>query len=430
MTLRKRDHSMMLNRRDFLLATGIGVVAANQAVYGRDRNFVKVDSLEQTINDSKVGRGVDTVLVDFKNDIFNPRVRQITFPLYEDTDFFRFEVARSQSEFTRTTSQSASAKGSYGLGKVKASGSVKKFFNSNSYSCYLVGYFRKVANPYDSNEITVRPEIIRFIERNKNNPLKIERQLGNEVVTGFNLAAELIVIAEFQTESEEKKKDIAAKLSASYGSGRGSAKFSEAVRSVQNSTKKTISVFGHIPDTKVDLTSEDELINLVNNFNSDYRSKLKISNYITRDFRTINGLLNYNFLDNEHLRLRNEFAAQLNSLYQSYEDWFADISYVLDETKSSEFDQSVINKAREDKVICDRSLEQIEGLERASLRAWERDNNWQSFYDPKLLNGFLSEFPSYKQKQTAAPPPPKPRRPKRPIERSGGRNDAGVGGRQ
>lgn len=418
----------MLNRRDFLIAAGIGAVGANHVAFGQGRDFVRAGSPEQTIYDSKVGRGIDTVLVDLKNDVFRPTIRQITFPAYGDTDFFNFELARSQTEFTTSTSRSASAKGSYGLGKAKASGRVKKLFNSNSYSCYLVGYFRKASNPYEAGEITVRPEILRFVRRHQNDPLKIERQLGDGVITGFNLAAELIVIAEFQTSSEDKKKEVAAKLSVTYGSGKGSAKFAEAVRSVQSSTRKTISVFGHIPDSKVDLTSEDELIGLVNNFNVDYLNKLKISSYITRPFRTLNSLLNSrDFVDDSNLRLRSEFAEHLNSLYQSYEDWFADISYVLDETKRDEFDQSVINKAREDKRICEEDLEKIEGLERASLRAWEKERDWQAFYNLKLLNSFLKEFPSYKQKQTPVQPGPKTRRPKRPIERGGGRNDLGIG---
>lgn len=400
----------MINRRDFLLSTGIGVVAANRVVNAHDDR----DDFGQMVNDSNVGRGLDSVLGDYKNRIFIPDVTQV-LPRYGDVDLFSFEVSSSQSDFTRITSATAKGKGSYGLAKAKASASVKTFFNSNNYSCHLIGYVKKTASPYESLNPQVLPEIKNFIRTRRNNPLAIERQLGDEVVVGFNLASEIIVVAEFQTNSQEKKKEIAGALSASYKGASGSAKFLQAVRTVRTATQKNIRVMGHFPDSRVDFMSEAGLTKLLNDFNSD-SGRPRISSYITRPYSAI--LLDYpRFVTSANVRYRRRFADELNSLYQTYEDWSADISYVLQENKKSEFDESVIATAEDDNEICKRDLNKLEDVYEASLQAWEERPNWRPYYDPKLLKDFRSTFPTYKQKESTAPPTIR-RRPPRKIERT------------
>lgn len=420
----------MINRRDFLISTGIGILAANQIVHGRDDDFLKLASTEQVIKDSRVGKGLDTVLDEHKYRIFKPTFDKITFPQYSEADIFRFDISSSQSAFTRLTSISAKGSGSYGLAKAKASASVKNFFNSNSYSCHIVGYIRKVSNPYEAIDINVLPDIKKIVRKNINNPVESERRLGDAVITGFRVAAEIIVIAEFQAESEQKKREIAAKLSGSYAGASGSAKFSEAVNSIKNSSNASIRIMGHIPDSEPKLTTENAVIDILNNFNSKYQEKLKISNYIIERYSTINDLSSFpNFVDEENILLRNDFASDLNSLYQTYEDWGADIAYVLDDITRGQFDKEVIDKAEADKEICDDDLKKMEALDRASLIAWKKDKNWKAFFDPKRLDTFRKTLPTYKQKAAPTPPAPRARRPKVPIERRGG-NDHGIGGRQ
>ena len=415
----------MLNRRDFLISTGITITSVSSLLDAQGNSSLPLDLPDQIIRDSMVGRGIDTVLDNTKNDIFKkPKIVNITYPPYEDKDFFDFSLAQSQLAFTKSTSFSAKSKGSYGLGKAKAKGSIKTFFNSNSYSCYLVGFFKKVAEPFEVEEPIIRPDILKFIKRNINNPLKIERQLGNEVIIGFQLGAELIVVAEFQAYSEKNKRDIVAQINVSTTgqdvSISGSRKYAQAIRSATESKNKTIKIFGHIPDSKVDLISEDQLIKYLTDFSTDYRNRLRVSSYITREFKHLNGLIDYDFVNKENLRIRDEFGSSLNSLYQSYEDWLADIKYVLDDIKRDEFETAVIDTARTDKEVCEK------GLDRAALKAWEESPNWKPEYDLRLLDGFKTEFPIYKQKQTPVKIV-KPRRPKQRIDR--GRNDHGGGGR-
>jgi hypothetical protein len=405
----------MINRRDFLLSTGIGIVTANQIVHGRDDKFVTSSSFQKLIEDSNVGKGYDSVLGEYKNDIFTPVFREMTFPPYDDTDVFKFELSKSQSDFTRITSLSAKGKGSYGLAKVKASASVKTFFNANSYSCHLIGYFRKSANPYDSRVTSIEPRALEFIRTNRNNPTLLERQFGDEVITGFDLAAELIVIAEFQAESEEKKQEIATQISGSYKSGSGSAKFAQAVRSATSSKNTTILITGHLPDSKVDLTSEEEVIKFLTNFNTEYQSKQRITSYRTRGYGTLNALLRYPFVNRRNIYMRYNFASKLNSLYQNYVDWSANIDYVLDDNNRSQFEKDVIDQAQNDQKACKRDTNKIEEMHVASVLAWSDGQDWKSFYNPKLLESFREEFPNYKQKKTIVPPPPTTRRPPRPI---------------
>lgn len=401
----------MINRRDFLLSTGVGVIAANRIAHGRSEKFVQ---LHEPIDDPNVGFGFDSVLGDFKTRIFVPTFRRASFPDSDNKDVFRYEISKSQRDFSRITSVSAKGSGSYGLAKAKASASVKTFFTANSYSCHLIGYFRKPANPYNATGITIDPKVLSFIRGNIKNPLLLERRLGDVVITGFDLAAEIIVVAKFQAESEEKKQQIEAELKASYGNGKGSINFAESVKNVKSSSNTSISVIGNIPDQIQTLTSEPALIELINKFNSAYTSKLTITNYRTRGYNTFSELLKYPlFVSTTNIRLRNMFASRLNSLYQDFQDWSTDIDYVLD--NENQFANEVVKVARVDRGTCKDELKAIEALEESSLEAWENSEDWKSSYAPALLDKFRQEFPIYKQKPTQVIIPPKKRRPPRSI---------------
>lgn len=327
----------------------------------------------------------------------------------EQKDIFFYEFASNQQEFSKITKMSASGKGSFGFGKASASASRKKFFSSNSYSCYIIGYMRLVYPKYhfDLRQTTLEPNFETYLRNNQRRRIdEVERKVGDEVITSVTLCSEILVKVEIQSQSETQKESIKASASASGSMASGAAKFSSIINKITSSKKIVISVFGDIPNQFIENTTADAIDKFLLDFSKNSVPNFSILEFNSQPISNIPQLLNFNdIVNNDELEKRKEFISTINNLYEDLLDWKEDILYASSDSNKAEFTDEVKKIAVADLKICEAHLKQLEGLIKNARQHWLSTGTNGTAFNMESLTMFPTEFPIYER---VAPPEPVP----------------------
>jgi len=176
------------------------------------QRFLQLDLNEQ--NDEKyfedLGKSFDSAFLSKRRQVLISKAKPVTAYQSPEKDRLSYDYASDQKEFSKKIKTSASGQGSFGFGKAEASGSYKKFFSSNSYSLYIFGFVRFIRDRYifDVNESALEPNFHKYLKNNfpKNKDL-IEKEIGDEVITGLNTASEIFVKSKFKQPLKQTKKN-------------------------------------------------------------------------------------------------------------------------------------------------------------------------------------------------------------------------------
>jgi hypothetical protein len=346
-------------------------------------------------------------------------------------DILTYKFASNQKDFSKITSASMSGKASYGLFKGSGSGKLRKFFSSNSYSCYLFAHASIVDPKYVLREYNLEPLIEEFLKANSNDFDLIESEIGDEVIKGVTVGSEIMIKIEIQTKSETQKKSISGSTSGSYST---SFSASGSVGSVKNQIKESkrivLTVMGDFPEKFLENTTVEAIDKLLLNFPKDH-IKGSILQVETIDLRDINQMLEYpkKIINRDELIERQEFIIDLDNMREDILNWLDDIDYVLSDSNIAEFSSDSIKQAKLDSDICEAYLREIDVMYKKANAHWVDNGNNGDFFKHKQFEKFPKEFPIYARIEPKPVPPKK--KPKRERIDHGGNMAAsgGAGGR-
>lgn len=390
-----------------------------------EKHFQKLkslDSIDADLNYSDLGKTLDSAFLKIRRQLLigNP-VKESS---NSESDIFKYTFASSQKEVSQVTSSSASGKGSFGLGKASANASTKKFFNSNSYSCYIFGHIKLVHPRVYIPNAQIEPNILNFIQ-NTSSPMEIARKLGDQVITHVGIVSELLVKFEIQTNTENQKKNVEIAASGSWLNNSGKGSFAQISGKFTDKKAIKFEVIGNISSLPTSLTAEN-VDQLMLNFPVSGTSKHSIVEFTTEPVENIPQLVNYDFANNVELWKRRHFIEDINNIYQDLDDWENDILYVLSPSNKSEFTLNTISQAAEDLTkISPLKLKLEEIFENAEYQ-WLKYGVNGNLFSPSLLSDFPNEYPIYPRVVPSSPPPPPP--PKKPARERNERPDPPGGG--
>ena len=400
------------------------------------KNEIK-ETLNQETYFAELGLSFDSVFGETRIPVLVGQPISSTAAPSEQRDILFYEFASNQQDFSKIIKASASGKGSFGFGKAKASASRKKFFSSNSYSCYILGYIRLVHPKYhfDLRKTTLEPNFKSFLINNQRRKIdEVERKVGDEVITSVTLCSEILVKVEIQSYNEKQKEEIKASASASGTFASGGAKFSSIINKIKSSKKITISVFGDIPSQFIENTTPEAIDKFLLHFAKNSVSNFSILEFNSEPISNIPQLLKYNdIVDNEELKQRKEFVSAIDNLYEDLLDWREDILYVTSDSNKGEFVDKIKKAALTDLISCENYIKNIDNIVKNARQYWLTNGNNGNYFDLNGINDFPTKFPIYERIVPSVPPPPPPMpkpKPKPRRERSDHQTDRpGMGGR-
>lgn len=394
------------------------------------------EALNQETYFAELGLSFDSVFGETRVPVLVGQPIQSTAAPSEQKDIFFYEFASNQQDFSKITEASASGKGSFGFGKAKASASRKKFFSSNSYSCYILGYIRLVHPKFhfDLRNTTLEHNFESFLKNNQRKRIdEVERKVGDEVITSVTLCSEILVKVEIQSYNEKQKDEIKASASASGTFASGGAKFSSIVNKIKSSKKIAISVFGDIPSQFIENTTPEAIDKFLIDFAKNSVANFSILEFNSEPISNIPQLLNFkDIVDNEELEKRKEFVSTIDNLYEDLLDWKEDILYATSESNKGEFADDIRNYAKSDLQSCENYIKKLDDFVKNARQYWLTNGNNGNVFDLNSIKNFPTEFPIYERIIPIVPAPspqPKPQ-PKPRRERADHQTDRpGIGGR-
>ncbi len=396
----------------------------------------KVQIVENIILSNKeyfenLGKSYDSAFQEKRRYLLVGEAEQETASASTIMDSFSYKFAFNQQEFSSLIKSSISAKASYGIFSGKASSSMNKFFSSNNYSCYIYGFMRLV-NPrfvFDLRKTTLEPHIANYIANNQDNIDLIEKNIGDEVVTGVTISSEIMIKIEIKTSSENQKEEIKKSIGASAGTfGSGNAEFSSLYSKIKKGKEISIDIYGNIPNQFMSNVSASEVDKLLLEFPSRSEGNFSIMEFSMTPISEIPQLLEFNEIVNlNELEERKKFLEALNLIYQNHLNWKNDILYVTSASNKTEFAQNTINKAIKDLSTCSQNISQLEEIYSSASNYWRNNGENGNSFKISLLNEYPASFESYPRKKTVPPKPkpkpapkPKPKPKPKPAERNDG----------
>lgn len=347
-----------------------------------------------------LGKSYDSAFMEKRRIILKGSPKEESANPSDIKDTFKYEFASDQQEFSNRIILSASGKGSFGIGKLKASASLNNFFSSNSYSCYIFGFMRLIKSRFvfDLTETTIEPFLQEFMLRNQNNPDAIEKEIGDQVITSITLSSEIMIKLEIQTISETQKKEILSSTGLSGTFGSGQADFNSIISKIGNSKKILIDVYGDIPNDFLQDVSPQEADKLLLNFPKLSENKFSVLQFETSPVGDIPQLLNLNPITNlAELTQRKSFLTRLDLQYQDLIDWKNDILYVTSDANKDEFSIDTKTEALRDLIRCNKLLEERENLLKEVADFWKTNGRNSNKFELNLLDNFPDNFPIYRQ---------------------------------
>lgn len=350
-----------------------------------------------------------------------------------DYDTLEYNYAMSQRELTEKMEGSASGKANFGLVKAKASARMKQFFSSNDYSCYIFAR-RTIVRPrrfLRLESTSIVPQVMAFIKENRDSPNLIEREFGDEVITGASIGAEVLVKMEVQTSSETQQKEFQGKISAAYAKASGKASLSTYASLVESSKQLSFMAMGTIPGV-IQGVSTEAAERLILDFSTDSIEEYSIRDYQTSLLTAHPDLTGYRIFNARDLDERQAFLARADSLYQNHVEWENNIKYVLAEGNKGEFSSAMIADAAAHSQECKSRMDALDRLVNATWAEWRETGENQNLFKMDRLDPY-SEFWSYKRVVEPATPASTPSstraEPKKEFLYRGDKGHGGGGGR-
>lgn len=376
----------------------------------------ELNEIDDKVFFEDLGRSYDSAFIEKKRYLFSGNPKQEGAIAHGEKDLFYYEFISDQYQFSKKIKESLSGKASGGFGKVKASASRDRFFSSNSYSCYIFGYMRLVEPKYilDLRDSILDEDIKTFIEKNQDNIDFIEKEIGDEIITGITLTSEIIVKMEIRTSSEREKEEIMASAGASNSFASGSVKFRSIMNKYKKSKRISIDVYGNIPDNFISNVTAEEVDKMLIDFPNRSKNNFSILEFSTTPINQINQFLKYKrIVNNKELDERKVFLNKLELLYQDHLDWKNDINYVISENNKLEFTLETIEIALTDLNDCERNIIRLGQLYKNSYNYWDENGINGDAFNLGLFLEFPENFPIYERvevkKPLAIPPPKKPK---------------------
>ena len=390
----------MMTTSDRLYATTAPVSAFNLKIMAIRLDQANFNIQNDEMYFEELGKSYDSAFLKKKRQILIGRAKPVTAYQSLNKDILLYDYASDQNAFMRNVRASASGQGSFGFGKAKASGSYNKFFSSNSYSLYIFGFVRFNRDRYifDVSESSLEPNFKKYLKKNypKRKDL-IEKEIGDEVITGVSTASEILVKIEIQTTSETEKEAIktSASVKGTLG-GSASASFSSITSKIKTSKKIIIDVYGNLPDGEsiMENTSAAAVDKLILEYPKNSKSRFSIIEVITIPTRDLPQLIDYNsLLDAKELTERKHYCAELDARYQDFFDWKSDLEYINSNPK--EFDEGIKKQALKDLDNCEEYLNKLQVLYENALDNWLETGKNGDYFKIESLKKFSEKTIPY-----------------------------------